>query len=207
VLQRYVLEVSILSRPDRGRTRMSTTGPEATSDYSSTSRASGPAGRGVSGGRDRRDSGPLGPLGAALAVLAFAGSILCVVATFSPVIRIRVLTVDRASYSGFDRHSVALIVLGAFALAMATGGLRGARPAMAALAACGLVVVLISIIGDLPHLNDAGVWPQADAFEDARARAGAGYYLETLAGILLLVSGVGMLLLARASAPAPRHEA
>jgi hypothetical protein len=205
VLQRYVLEVSILSRPDRGRTRMSTTGPEATSDYSSTSRGSGPAGRGVSGGRER-DAAPLGALGAALAVLALAGSILCVVATFSPVIKIRVLTVERASYSGYDRHSVALIVLGAFGLAMALGAQRGARPAMAALAACGLVVVLIGIIGDLPHLNDAGVWPQSDAFEDARARAGAGYYLETLAGILLLVAGAGMLML-RASSPGRRHEA
>jgi hypothetical protein len=148
---------------------VSATHPEATVDYSSNHRGS----RTV----------------AVLFGLALAGAILCVVATFSAVIRIEVLTVEQAAYSGFDRHSVALLVIAAFSLPMAWGALRGARPAMGALAACGLAVLLIALIGDLPHLDDAGVWPQSGAFEDARARAGAGWYLETLAGVLLLASG------------------
>lgn len=148
---------------------MSASDPEATSDYSTRERASRTA--------------------AVLFALALAGAVLLVLATFAPVIRIEVLTVEKASYSGLDRHSVALLLIGLFALPMAWGALGGARPAMGALAACGIAVLLIALLGDLPHLDDAGVWPQAGAFEDARARAGAGWYLETAGGVLLLVSG------------------
>ncbi len=174
MLLRYVLEVSILLRTTPGPSRMSAHNPEAAADDSSVLRAS--------------------PARAALSALGLAGAVLCVVATFSAVIRVEVLTVEKASYSGYDRHSVALLLIGAFAALMAYGALRGARPAMAALAACGLAVLLIALLGDLPHLDDAGVWPESDAFEDASARAGAGWYLETAAGVLLLASGVLTLL-------------
>ncbi len=152
---------------------MSASDPETKSDYSNRSTVK--------------------PLSAVLAGLALAGAILCAVATFSPVIRIEVLTVEKASYSGYDRHSVALLVIAVFALPMLFGALRGARPAMAALAALGLVAVGIAVLGDLPHLDDTG--PIGELFEDARARAGAGYYLETLGGVLLLVSGIAFLVL------------
>jgi hypothetical protein len=143
--------------------------PEATSDYSTKVRAS----RGVG----------------ALFAVALAGAVLCVLATFATVIRVEVPGKVVASYSGLDRHSVALLVIGLFAVPMAWGALQGARPAMGALAACGAAVLLIALLGDLPHLDDAGVWPQADAYEDARAGAGAGWYLETAGGVLLLATG------------------
>jgi hypothetical protein len=187
VVRRYVLEMSILARPNRGQTPMSASEPEATTDYSNTSRASE--------AREAQDSRGVSVVGSLLSALALAGVALCVAATFSPVITIRVITQDVASYTAYDRHSVALLVIAAFALAMALGAFRGARPAMAALAVCGIAVLLIALLGDAPHLKDAGVWPQADAFEDAQARAGAGYYLETLAGVLLLASGAALLLL------------
>ena len=131
---------------------------------------------------------------------------LAVVATFSTIIKIQVLTVTPASYSGYDRHSVALVVLGVFALLMVAGGVRGARPAMAAVALIGLAVLLIAVLVDLPHLDDTGVWPLADQYEDAQAAAGKGYYFETAAGILMLVGGVGMLLLAPRGGRTPRPE-
>jgi len=172
---------------------MSASEPEATQDYSNKNGTRTFAGWRVSGS----DSVPLGAPGALLGALALAGVILCVAATFTPVIEIVVLTARKATYTGMDRHSVALLLIGAFALAVILGAARGAQPAMLALAACGVAVLLIAILGDLPHLDDAGVWPRADSFEDARAQAGTGYFLETAAGVLLFASGVGMLLVAR----------
>jgi hypothetical protein len=75
---------------------------------------------------------------------------------------------------------------------MAAGALRGARPAMAALVVCGIAGLLISLIGDLPHLNDTG--QVGVLYSDARAAPGFGYYAETLGGILLVVAGGVMLL-------------
>lgn len=132
---------------------------------------------------------------AVLGGLGLAGAILAFVATWSPVIKIQVLTITPWTATGFDRSSVALVLLGTFGVIMMLGSLRAARPAMIALAATGLVVLLISVIRDLPDLNDTGVWPQASSYEDAQAKAGAGYYLETLSGVLMLVSGVGFLVL------------
>lgn len=164
---------------------MSASDPEATTDYSKSGR-----GRTGSGGAGADASGPLT---AVLAGLALAGAILCVAATFSPVIRIEVLGVEKASYSGYDRHSVALLVIAAFAIPMLLGALRDAGPAMGALAVLGLVVIGIAVLGDLPDLDQTG--PIGELFQDARARAAAGYYLETLAGVLLLVSGAAFLVL------------
>ena len=159
---------------------MSGSPPEAALDYSNRTRL-------------RRG---LNVPAAVLGGLALAGAILAYVATWSPVIKIQVLTVTPWTATGYDRHSVALVLLGTFGAIMMLGALRAARPAMIALAATGLIVLLISVIDDLPKLNDTGVWPQASTYEDAQAKAGAGYYLETLSGALMLVSGVGFLVLA-----------
>ena len=159
---------------------MSGSPPEAALDYSNRTRA----GRGL--------NTPAAVLGG----LALAGAILAFVATWSPVIKIQVLSITPWTATGYDRHSIALVLLGTFGAIMMFGSLRGARPAMMALAATGLVIVLISVLDDLPKLNDTGVWPQATSYEDAQAKAGAGYYLETLSGALMLVSGVGFLVLA-----------
>jgi len=159
--------------------------PEAAPDYSNRRAA-------------RRPSGTaLNTPAAVLAGLGIAGPILAVVASFASVIKIEVEGISHPLFtqSGFDRHSVALILLAVFGAAMVLGALRGARPAMIALAATGVVVLLISILGDVPHLDDTGVWPQAGSYEDAAASAGLGFYLETAAGVLMLFSGIGFLIL------------
>jgi hypothetical protein len=135
-----------------------------------------------------------------LALAGFAGAVLLAISTFTAVIEIRVVTVVQDSISGYERHSVALLVVAVFAAAMVAGGLRGARPAMVALGACGLAVVLIALLGDLPDKGETG--RLGSLYEDARAETGIGFYLETLGGVLLLLSGGGMLLLAGA---APRE--
>ena len=132
-----------------------------------------------------------------LALAGAAGVVLVLVSTFTPVIEIRVVTVVQDSISGYERHSVALILIAVFAGVMLLGALRGARPAMIAMAACGLAVVLIAMLGDLPDNGETG--RLGELYEDAQAETGTGFYLETLGGVLLLISGGGLLLLAGAS--------
>jgi hypothetical protein len=80
---------------------------------------------------------------------------------------------------------------------------------MGALALTGIAVILIAVLVDVPHLNDKGVWPLSDQYEDAAASAGIGFYFETASGVLMLLGGVLSLLLAprRSAAPkAPRER-
>jgi hypothetical protein len=132
-----------------------------------------------------------------LALAGAAGVVLLLASTFAAVIEIRVVTVVQDSISGYERHSVALVLIAVFAGLMLAGALRGARPAMLALAACGVAVLLIALLGDLPDSGETG--RLGALYEDAQAETGTGFYLETLGGILLLLSGGGLLLLAGAS--------
>jgi hypothetical protein len=140
----------------------------------------------------------------ALVIAAVAGAVCLVAATFSTIIEITVGTTAQIAgrdteLSGYDRHSVALLLIGAFALVMAFGAWRGAKPAMAALAVAGIAVLLIALVGDLPDVHKTGVIGQL--YDDARANPRTGYYLETLGGALLLLAGGGLLLL---GAPRPQ---
>ena len=143
----------------------------------------------------------------ALLAAAAAGVICLLLATFATVIEITVGTTTKVPghdthLSGWDRHGPALLLIALFAAAMIVGALRGARPAMAAIAALGLVALLIALVGDVPDLNQTGFI--GEVYEDAAAGPKAGFYLETLGAVLLLVSGGLMLALPGASAPAPR---
>ena len=142
----------------------------------------------------------------ALAIAAVAGVLCLVIATFSTIIEITVGTTSKIAdrdteLSGWDRHSFALVLIGLFALLMTAGALRGARPAMAAVAVAGIVVLLIALIGDLPDVHKTGVIGQL--YDNARANPKLGYYLETLGGALLLLSGGGLLLLGGGTEPPP----
>jgi hypothetical protein len=141
-----------------------------------------------------------------LCAAACAGAICLLAATFATVIQIRVGAATRVAghdtqLSGWDRHGAALAVIAAFAAAMAVGSWRGLRAAMVALAALGVAAVLIAVIGDAPHLHETGFI--GEVYEDARAGAGAGFYLETLGGALLVAAGGLLLALAGATDRAP----
>ena len=127
-----------------------------------------------------------------LSTAVAAGVVCLVLATFTTVIEIKVGTTSRVPgrdthLSGWDRHGPALLIIAAFAAAMLAGALRGARPAMIALAVLGLVTLGIAIIGDVPDLNETGFI--GEVYEDAAAGPSAGFYLETLGGVLLLAGG------------------
>jgi hypothetical protein len=145
----------------------------------------------------------------ALLVAAVAGGLCLILATFSTVIEITVGTTskiaDRDTHlSGWDRHSFALLLIGGFALVMAVGAWRGARPAMAAIAVAGIAALLIALVGDLPDVHKTGVIGQL--YDNARANPKTGYYLETLGGVLLLLGGGGLLLLGADRAPGRRER-
>ena len=159
---------------------MSTSAPEATNDYSTGHRGSrGPSER---PGRTR----------IALVGAAILAAGLLVLSTFLTLFEISTGDAPLRTYSGLDHHSVAMLLLGVAVVPMALGALRGARPAMAALAALGGVVLLVAFTVDLPAALDEGVL--AVTYEGASASPGIGFYVETFAGALLLAVG-GLLLM------------
>jgi hypothetical protein len=125
---------------------------------------------------------------------AFAGAALLIAADFSTLVEIKVITVVKARLSGHGQHSWAMAILGVAALPLAWGAARrGARPAMLGLIVIGVVALLIALIGDLPDTRSTGVIGQQ--YEEAAARAGPGFYLETGGALLLVLAGVGGLVL------------
>src|SRR3954471_5493142 len=199
---RYVLEVSMLAqRAVRGIARMS----------------------GVQHGAEGDDSKGFGTvrpalpsvltLRALLALAGLTGAVMVLVASFTSVIDITVGTTSRVldadtAQSGWDRHGPALVLLALLALFLLAASLRGARIAMAGLAVVGIAVLAIAWASDRPHVHDSG--SVGDVYAEATAAPGPGYYLETLGGVLLLLSGGALLVLgsgapvAEAAPPAAR---
>jgi hypothetical protein len=139
-----------------------------------------------------------------LAATALTGAVLLLVATFTSVIDItvgttsKVLNADTAQ-SGWDRHGPALVLLALLAIWLLAAALRGSRVAMAGLLACGVVALAIPAIADRPHVHDTG--SVGDVYAEATADPGTGYYLETLGGALVLLSGGALLVLGREPRP------
>jgi hypothetical protein len=145
-----------------------------------------------------------------LAVTGLAGALLLLVASFASVIDITVGTTSRVidadtAQSGWDRHGPALILLALLAVFLLLAALRGSRAAMAGLVVCGAVALAIPTISDRPHIHDSG--SVGDIYAEATADPGTGYYLETLGGALVLLSGGALLVLGFGGAAAARDEA
>ena len=127
-------------------------------------------------------------------LLAAAGCVLLVVAEFSTLYEIRVITVVKESTDGREHHGTALLVIAVAAAFMAYGGiLRGARPAQIALLVLAVAALAVVLFVDYPDVNDEGFI--GEAFERAKATPQTGFYLESLGAVLLLLSAVATLLL------------
>jgi hypothetical protein len=131
-----------------------------------------------------------------------AGVAALVLATFSTVIRITVGTTTRLAnldteLSGWDRHGPALLIVAGLALVMLVGAARGARPAMFAVLACGVVALVIAGAFDLPRLDDTG--QVGELYADAAAGLRVGFWLEVGGGALLVLCGGGLLAVAPAA--------
>jgi hypothetical protein len=139
-----------------------------------------------------------------LAVLGLAGAVLLVVTSFATVIEITVGSTSKivdadTTQSGWDRHGPALILLGLLALWLLALGLRGSRTALVGLALAGVASLAIAWAWDRPHVHDTG--SVGDVYADATADPGTGYYLETLGGALLLLTGGSLLVFGQTPAP------
>jgi hypothetical protein len=103
---------------------------------------------------------------------------------------------DRCQLSGFERNGGSFLLVGAVIAAMGWGaGVGRSRPAAVALLVLGVVVVVWSLAVDLPVTNQTGAL--GESFEGASASAGAGLWLELLAGALAAGAGVAALFLQR----------
>jgi hypothetical protein len=89
-------------------------------------------------------------------------------------------------------------VLAAFALillviAMAARGQQLGQVAAVAIAVCGLVALLIFLIGDLPKVNNVGTLDDPrQSFIDAEAKPVAGFWLELIGALVLTVCGAAL---------------
>lgn len=164
---------------------MSASAREATGDYSKHSEPS----------RERREGVARPP--AALLLTAAAGAVMLAVSEVLPLYEVVVggLETQQRTEPGWQNHAFAMLLLALACVPMLLGARRGARPAMAALAAIGVIAIVIVLTVDLPAVRADAELREATAYEDARAKAETGFYVETLGAVLLLVSG-GLMVLA-----------
>ena len=138
--------------------------------------------------------------------MAALAAVLLIISEFLPLYKVLVgaLETERRSEVGWRNHGFAMLLLGLAAVPMLLGALRGARPAMWALAAIGAVAIIIALTVDLSAARESGTLREAVSYEDARAEPAIGFFLETLAGVLLLLAGGLMLFLTPAREQAAR---
>lgn len=158
---------------------MSATAPGATNDYST--------GNGPSRRRSRAFSAGSGRTQPVLFAVAVAAAAMLVASTFLSLYDVTTQGNTLRSVTGYEHHSLAMLLLGLASIPMALGARRGARPAMFALAAIGVVVLVVAFTVDLPAALDEGVL--AVTYEGAQAEPGIGFFVESFAGALLLVAG------------------
>src|SRR3954471_22459089 len=141
-----------------------------------------------------------------LATLGLAGAILLMVSEVLPVTHVKAITVvlPNSERTGFDQNSGAMLILGLLAVPMLVGAALGpSRPAMVAVAAIGVIALLIALLGDLPDVTKAGTIFR-ERYEDAKAQAQVGFTFEWLGAVLLILSA-GLLLLADLGGRAARR--
>ena len=147
-----------------------------------------------------RATGPSRGVRLGLGLAGVAGVAALAGATVSVVIRITVGTTTRLAnldteLTGWERHGPALLVIGAVALVMLPGAVRGARPAMVAVFACGLAALVVALGLDLPRLDDTG--QVGRLYTDAAAGPEVGDALEVIGGVLLALAGAALLFVDR----------
>jgi hypothetical protein len=159
------------------------------------------------------DPGPSGPgsrlLTSAILAGGLLGAVLLLVAEFTTLYTVRASTGGFLikSVSGGSNHSYALIPVALLAALLAYAVFRaGSRPALLAIGVLAIVVLLISLVGDLPdaHFNGRLVGSPTTHLTLTNSRPSAGFYMETLGALVLLITCVsGFLMLGAPPRPAP----
>ena len=100
--------------------------------------------------------------------------------------------------SSKDQHGYATLVLAIFALVLILVTLVARddqlrQVAAMGVAVCGLIALLIFLIGDLPDVNKVGTLDDPrQSFIDAEAKPVAGFWLELAGSLILTVCGVAL---------------
>jgi hypothetical protein len=180
---------------------MNASRPEADIEYS---RAPG-----ASRGRLETAERGFSPLPAPLFIAILAGSLLLVVAEFTPLLRVHsgayhagvVQTISAGSHHSYALLPVALLAAGLAAVARVSGN----RLALASIAVLGLVALGIALFGDLPDAHATGLLRQGGSYVAATSSVAIGFYLETLGAVVLLVSAAAALVWAGGRREGDRH--
>ncbi len=175
----------------RERAQLDVTRPEAETEYSRGDAGSGGALRAQSGA----PTGLSRTVAAAVLAGAVAGAALLLIAEFTPLLSVHsglgaaaIKTVSTGSH-----NSYALIPVALLAALLSVAAWRAPNPlALLAIGLLGLVTLLIALVGDLPDAQATGVTPSETL---ASSSPEVGFYLETLGGVILLISAAAGLLL------------
>ena len=94
-------------------------------------------------------------LRAALSGLALLAAFALAVSEFLPLYAVVVGTdgAPRRTVRGLENHAFAMLLLAVAAVPLALGARRGARAAMAGVAALGVVVLVVALTVDLPAVR------------------------------------------------------
>ncbi len=203
---------------------MNATPPEAKTEYSRASpafgRASAPSSTPVpesdpgattspAHGRRQPDGSTSSVPGLIRGAILFGGllgALLLVVAEFTTLFTIRtsagappIPTVGTGSH-----HTYALVPIAALVIVLSIAVYTAvSRPALLAIGVLSVIALLIALLGDLPDAQATGlIGGGAQHYVAASASPSAGLYMETLGGVVLLITSVcGFLLLG----PPPRR--
>lgn len=157
-----------------------------------------------------------GPLAWAVLLLGLSAAILMVATEFSTMHSVQLgettcgaadpADQEKCQTSGGDQHGYALLALALLTALMTFGAVLGrSKPATVAVAAAGVIVLLIALLLDLPTLNDTRGFETR--FAKVEAQRGGAFTLELIAGALaVLAGGLGLLRERRAERDAPEAE-
>jgi hypothetical protein len=114
--------------------------------------------------------------------------------------------------SSKDQHGYATLVLAIFALLLLVPTIAARdnqlrQVAAMAVAVCGLIALLIFLIGDLPDVNKIGTLDDPrQSFIDAEAKPVAGFWLELIGALVLTVCGAALATMRPRSRDTEDHE-
>lgn len=196
---------------------MNATPPEANSEYSrgperserdSPPRFLAPRRRGAA---SSQGSGAAAGRAFSGAILAggLLGALLLLVAEFTPLFAVSTSAAGSPvkSVGTGSHHAYAMVPIALLAGVLAYGVWRvGSRPALLSIGLLAVIALLISLLGDLPDAHTSGLITSSGGhYVSASSSPGAGLYLETLGGVVLLITCVcGFLLLGPPPRPARR---
>lgn len=179
----------------RERAQMNATPPEANYEYSRGSRDVGTDSLPGAAGSRPRSAVTAGVLCGGL-----LGALLLLVAEFTTLYSVRTASTSVVvkSVGTGSNHAYAMIPIALLATLLAFAVWRaGSRPALLAIGILGVLALLISLLGDLPDAHASGlVGSSTTHYISASSHPSAGFYMETLGAMVLLITCVsGFLML------------